>query len=63
LIVRRLSSPKDLTDKVFAITDATSGISKNAVRDLAKMNAKIVIIARNEESAKQVKDEFVSETK
>ncbi|MHA1505353.1 MAG: SDR family oxidoreductase, partial [Candidatus Heimdallarchaeota archaeon] len=52
----------DLSDKIVVFTGATSGLGKETARELAKINATLVIIARNKELAKQVKEEFVRET-
>ncbi len=57
-----MNSSKDLSNKIIVITGATSGVGKETARELAKMNATLVIIARNMELAKQVKEEFVNET-
>ncbi|MHA1838119.1 MAG: SDR family oxidoreductase [Candidatus Heimdallarchaeota archaeon] len=57
-----MNSSNDLSNKTIVITGGTSGVGKETARELAKRNATLVIIARNMELAKQVKEEFVKET-
>ena len=57
-------SAKDLPNlegKRFLITGATSGIGKEAARELARVGAKVTIAARSLEKAESVKKELSSE--
>lgn len=47
-------------EKIIVITGATSGLGKEVIKELAKMNATIVAIARNKELSAKVKDEIVN---
>jgi len=49
----------DIQDKVIVITGATSGLGKEVAKELSKMNATLVVIARNMELASKVKEEII----
>jgi len=51
----------DLTGKHFLITGATSGIGKEAARELVRAGAHVTITARSEEKAERTRKEIASE--
>lgn len=51
----------DLTGKRFLITGATSGIGKEAARELARAGGNVIIAARSISKAEKVKSEFSSQ--
>jgi NAD(P)-dependent dehydrogenase (short-subunit alcohol dehydrogenase family) len=51
----------DLRGKRFLITGATSGIGKEAARELVRAGADVTITARNEEKAERTRKELASE--
>ncbi|NHJ48505.1 MAG: SDR family oxidoreductase [Asgard group archaeon] len=55
---RHVNTVNDLSDKIVVITGATSGIGKEAAKELARMKATVVILARNMDLASKVKDEI-----
>ncbi len=50
--------PKDLSDKTFLIFGGSGGIGRELCRLLAARDARLVIAGRNEQSLKEVADEF-----
>ena len=51
----------DLTGKHFLITGATSGIGKEAARELVRAGAHVTITARSEDKAERTRKEIASE--
>ncbi|HSE40237.1 MAG TPA: SDR family oxidoreductase [Acidobacteriota bacterium] len=51
-----------MKDKVAIVTGSTSGIGKETATALAQLGARVVMVARNQELAKKVKDEIVKTT-
>ncbi len=54
-----MNNTQNLKEKVIVITGGTSGLGKEAAKELAKTNATLVILARNMELASQVKEEII----
>ncbi|MHA1156578.1 MAG: SDR family NAD(P)-dependent oxidoreductase [Candidatus Heimdallarchaeota archaeon] len=54
-----MNTTQNLKEKVIVITGGTSGLGKEAAKELAKTNATLVILARNMELASQVKEEII----
>lgn len=52
----------DMQNKLCMVTGANSGIGKATTLKLAEMGAYIVMICRNEERARQAKEEIISKT-
>jgi len=52
-----------MKDKVVIITGANKGIGKEATREIAKLGAKVYMACRSLDSANQVREEIVNETK
>ncbi|TPN84482.1 SDR family oxidoreductase [Aquimarina algicola] len=51
----------DLNDKVIIITGASSGIGEATAKKLATYGAKVVLMSRNEEKLKTLKDNIIQE--
>ncbi len=51
-----------MKNKMVLITGATSGIGRIAVKELAKMGAKLILVVRNEQKVIKLKNEIQSET-
>ena len=49
---------EDLSNHKIALTGGTSGIGLALIHHLAKKGAKVVLLARNMESAKKVREEL-----
>ena len=52
-----------MKDKVVIITGANRGIGKEAVKEIAKLDAKVYMGCRSLDSANEAKDEIINETK
>ena len=52
-----------MKDKVVIITGANRGIGKAATKEIAKLGAKVYMACRSVDSANNVKEELVTETK
>ena len=52
----------DMTDKVVLVTGGTGGIGKETATSLARMNATIIVVGRNEERGKTAVDDIVAAT-
>ena len=53
---------ENLKNKVCLVTGATNGIGLEAAKALNKMGAEIVFIARNNEKAKRLKEDLLSDS-
>lgn len=51
-----------IKDKIVMITGANSGIGKQTALELNRMGAKVIMLCRNEERAKEAMEEIISET-
>ena len=51
-----------LENKVCLITGATNGIGEEAAKELNKMGAEIVFVARNQEKGNKLKEELLKDT-
>ncbi|XEY24547.1 SDR family NAD(P)-dependent oxidoreductase [Candidatus Uabimicrobium helgolandensis] len=54
--------PEDLSDKVYVVTGASSGIGKEIAFKLAARKARVIIVCRNLERGKQVQDYLLKTT-
>lgn len=52
-----------MKDKVVIITGANKGIGKEAVKQIAKLGAKVYMACRSTDSANEAREEIVNETK
>ena len=52
-----------MKNKIVIITGANKGIGKEATKEIAKLGAKVYMACRSLDSANQVRDEIISETK
>ena len=52
-----------MKDKIVIITGANRGLGKAATKEIANLGARIYMACRSLDSAKEVKEEFVKETK
>ncbi len=53
----------DLTGRTVVVTGATSGLGKEAARQMASMGARVVVVGRNPGKTDRVCDELVSSTR
>ena len=53
---------ENLENKVCLITGATNGIGEEAAKELNKMGAEIIFIARNQEKGNKLKEELLKDT-
>ena len=53
---------ENLENKVCLITGATNGIGEEAAKELNKMGAEIVFVARNKEKGNKLKEELFKDT-
>ena len=53
---------ENLENKVCLITGATNGIGEEAAKELNKMGAEIVFVARNQEKGNKLKEELLKDT-
>ncbi|WP_440895790.1 SDR family NAD(P)-dependent oxidoreductase [Amphibacillus sp. Q70] len=49
---------RNLTDKTIVITGATSGIGRSLTENLAKLNAKLILVSRSEQKLQQLQLEI-----
>jgi NAD(P)-dependent dehydrogenase (short-subunit alcohol dehydrogenase family) len=54
-----MNSYNKQNEKVIVITGGTSGVGKAVAKELAKMKAKIIVIARNNKLMSEVKEEII----
>jgi len=51
-----------IKDKIVIVTGSNSGIGKKTARELNRMGAKVVMFCRNEQRAKEARDEIIEDT-
>lgn len=51
-----------IKDKIVIVTGSNSGIGKKTARELNRMGAKVVMMCRNEQRAKEARDEIIEDT-
>jgi len=52
----------DLAGKTALVTGANTGIGKEIARDLARLNARVLLACRSEERGRAALDEIVADT-
>ncbi|XP_055529807.1 retinol dehydrogenase 14 isoform X1 [Wyeomyia smithii] len=57
----KITTSRNMEGKTIIITGANSGIGKETARDLAKRGARIILACRNMDTAKQAREEIISE--
>jgi retinol dehydrogenase-14 len=52
----------DMSDRICLVTGSNSGIGKETARELARMNATVVMLVRNKKKGELARDEIVADT-